>query len=80
VLPCLGAGKAKERNNAPESSGPRAEIAPPRPDHSAIAFVLPGPDHSAVIKERVVGKAIPAANAPSSRAPKSTSIDGVDKR
>ncbi len=42
------------------------------PDHSAIAFVRPGPDHSAVISASVVGKAIPAARPPKIRAPTST--------
>ena len=52
----------------PESSGPRAEIAPPSADHNAIDFVRPGPDHSAVINARVVGYAMPAARPPRSRA------------
>ena len=38
-------------------------------DHSAIAFVRAGPDHSAVISASVVGKAIPAASPPKMRAP-----------
>ena len=32
----------------PAASGPRAEIAPPMPDHSAIDLVRAGPDHRAV--------------------------------
>src|SRR5215211_2205688 len=39
----------------PAITGPNAAIAPPVPDHSAIDFVRPGPDQSAVIKARVVG-------------------------
>ena len=42
-------------NRAPESTGPSEEMAPPMPDHSAIAFVRPGPDQSAVIRASVVG-------------------------
>ena len=42
-------------SSAPDSSGPSAEIAPPRPDHSAIERVRAGPDHSAVINASVVG-------------------------
>ena len=36
-------------------TGPSDAIAPPSADHSAIAFVRPGPDHSAVISASVVG-------------------------
>ena len=39
----------------PASSGPSAVIAPPTPDHSAMARIRPGPDHSAVIRASVVG-------------------------
>ena len=42
-------------SRAPAKSGPSAEIAPPSPDHSAIARVRSLPDHSAVIKASVVG-------------------------
>ncbi len=43
-------------SSAPETSGPSAEIAPPMPDHSAIAFVRGDPDaQSAVISASVVG-------------------------
>ena len=61
----------------PEQSGPSAEIAPPVADQSAIDRVRAGPDQSAVISARVVGYAMPAASPPSTRAPKSTSIDGA---
>ena len=39
----------------PESNDPRAATAPPTADQSAIALVLAGPVHSAVISARVVG-------------------------
>src|SRR5207247_5072689 len=39
-------------SSSPDSSGPSAEIPPPMPDQSAIDFVRPGPDQSAVIKAR----------------------------
>ena len=42
-------------SSAPTTSGPSAAIAPPIADHSAIDFVRPGPDHSAVISASVVG-------------------------
>ncbi len=48
-------------------SGPSEEIPPPMPDHNAIERVRAGPDHSAVISARVVGKAMPAENPPSRR-------------
>ncbi len=64
-------------SRAPESSGPSAAIAPPMPDHSAIDFVRAGPDHSAVISARVVGKAMPAEIPPSTRAAKRTPIEGA---
>ncbi len=68
--------QSKCSSSAPETSGPSAEIAPPMPDHSAIAFVRGGPDaHSAVISASVVGYAMPAETPPSSRAPNRTSID-----
>ncbi len=51
-------------SRAPASSGPAAEIAPPRPDHKAIERVRAGPDHRAVISASVVGKAMPAARPP----------------
>ena len=35
--------------------GPRDEMAPPMPDHSAMARVRAGPDHKAVIRASVVG-------------------------
>ncbi len=59
-------------SSAPASSGPNADIAPPRPDQSAMARVRCGPDHSGVISARVVGKAMPAARPPASR--ESTSV------
>jgi hypothetical protein len=40
-------------------------MAPPRPDQSAMERVRAGPDHSAVIRPGVVGKAIPADSPPS---------------
>ena len=39
----------------PDNNGPRAEIAPPMPDHKAIERVRPDPDHNAVIRASVVG-------------------------
>ena len=69
--------QSKCSSSAPDISGPSAEIAPPMPDHSAIARVRPGPDHSAVISASVVGKARPAATPPSSRAANSTPSDGA---
>jgi hypothetical protein len=47
------------------------------PDHSAIDLVRPGPDHSAVIRARVVGYAIPAASPPPTRAMNRTVSDGA---
>ena len=64
-------------SNAPDKSGPSAEIAPPSADHNAIDFVRSGPDHNAVIRASVVGYAIPAATPPNTRAANSTSIDGA---
>ena len=43
----------------------------------AIAFVRAGPDQSAVISASVVGKAIPAATPPSTRAPNRNSAVGA---
>ena len=45
--------KCSSRN--PETSGPRAAIAPPSADHSAIERVRAGPDHKAAISASVVG-------------------------
>ena len=42
-------------SRSPESRGPRAAMAPPMPDQSAIDFVRAGPDQSAVISASVVG-------------------------
>ena len=39
----------------PAIIGPSAVTAPPIPDHSAMALVRAGPDHSAVIRASVVG-------------------------
>ena len=64
-------------SSAPASSGPRAAIAPPSPDQSAIDRVRAGPDHNAVISASVVGYAIPAASPPSTRAKNRTPIDGA---
>ena len=64
-------------SSKPESSGPSAAMAPPSADHSAIDFVRPGPDHSAVISARVVGYAMPAASPPQTRAANRTSSDGA---
>ncbi len=47
------------------------------PDHSAIDVVRRGPDHSAVIRARVVGNAMPADNPPPSRATNSTESLGA---
>ena len=55
--------KGQEEHGAPPEmlkkkageSGPSAAIAPPMPDQSAIAFVRPGPDQSAVMRASVVG-------------------------
>ena len=69
--------QSKPVSSAPESSGPSAAIAPPRADHRAIDFVRAGPDHNAVIRANVVGKAMPAATPPTSRAQNRTSIDGA---
>src|SRR3954453_9951834 len=65
-------------SSAPDSRGPSAEIAPPSAHHRAIAFVRSGPDHSAVIRASVVGKAIPAANPPTRRAAKRTAREGAN--
>ena len=46
---------SKCSSSAPATSGPSEAIAPPSADHSAIDFVRPGPDHSAVISASVVG-------------------------
>jgi hypothetical protein len=51
---------------------PQRRDGTPIPDHSAIDFVRWGPDQSAVIRARVVGNAIPAANPPPSRATNNT--------
>ena len=64
-------------SSAPATSGPSDAMAPPRADHSAIDFVRPGPDQSAVISASVVGYAIPAASPPPTRATKSTSSEGA---
>src|SRR5271166_680976 len=58
----------KCNKSQPEIIGPSEEMAPPVPDHSAIDFVRAGPDHSAVMNARVVGKAIPAERPPRRRA------------
>jgi hypothetical protein len=42
-------------NSTPATNGPRAEMAPPSADHSAIDLVRPAPVHSAVISDSVVG-------------------------
>ena len=60
--------QSKNSSRAPETSGPSAAIPPPSADQSAIDFVRPGPDHSAVISARVVGYAIPAEMPPTTRA------------
>ncbi len=64
-------------SSRPAMSGPIAEIAPPVADHSAIDFVRPGPDHSAVMRASVVGYAMPAASPPTIRATMSTSMVGA---
>ena len=63
----------------PETSGPRAAIAPPSADQSAIDRVRPGPGaQSAVMRASVVGNAMPADTPPTMRAPMRTSIDGAN--
>ena len=52
-------------------------MAPPSPDHNAIDFVRPGPDHSAVMSASVVGNAMPAASPPPSRAMNNTESVGA---
>ena len=42
-------------NRKPAINEPNEAMAPPRPDHSAIDLVRPGPDQSAVISASVVG-------------------------
>ena len=64
-------------SSAPAASGPRAAIAPPIADQSAIDFVRACPDQSAVISASVVGYAMPAARPPPTRATKSTSSEGA---
>ena len=53
------------------------QVGAPTADQSAIAFVLPAPDQSAVISASVVGNAIPAATPPSRRARIRTSGEGA---
>src|SRR5208282_717783 len=64
-------------SSQPDVGGPSKAIAPPIPDHSAIALVRAVPDHSAVISASVVGKAMPAATPPSKRAATSRSALGA---
>ena len=64
-------------SSAPESSGPSDAIAPPIADQSAIERVRAAPDQSAVISASVVGKAMPAATPPASRATKRTPSEGA---
>jgi hypothetical protein len=64
-------------SRAPERSGPSEAIAPPIADQSAIERVRSLPDQSAVISARVVGKAMPAATPPITRAAKRTPIEGA---
>ena len=65
-------------SSAPAASGPSDEIAAPSADQSAIEWVRAGPDQSAVINARVVGKAIPAETPPTSRATNRTSTEGAN--
>lgn len=64
-------------SSAPADSGPSAAMAPPMPDHSAMALVRRGPAHSAVTRASVVGKARPADTPPARRATASTPTDGA---
>jgi hypothetical protein len=52
-------------------------IAPPIPDHRAMALIRAGPDHNAVIRARVVGYAMPAEIPPSRRPATSTPASGA---
>ncbi len=52
----------------PASSDATASMAPPAADHRAIDRVRAGPSHSAVMRASVVGKAMPAATPPRTRA------------
>ena len=61
----------------PARNGPRAATDPPTADHRAMACVRRGPVHSAVISASVVGKAIPAATPPSTRATMRTPTSGA---
>ena len=45
--------KLSSRN--PDTSGPKAAIAPPSADHRAIDRVRAGPDHNAAMRASVVG-------------------------
>ena len=80
------ASGAVSRNTEPHqaqvSSHPAAReataiMAPPTADQRAIDRVRAGPSHRAVIRASVVGKAMPAATPPRTRARISTPIDGV---
>ncbi len=64
-------------NRYPEIMGPRAAMAAPIPDHRAMALVRFCPDHRAVIRASVVGKAIPAAKPPMIRAKIRISMEGA---
>ncbi len=67
----------KDCSRKPAASGPREAMAPPIADHRAIERVRAGPDHKAVIRASVVGKAIPADRPPSTRATNSTMSVGA---
>src|SRR5436190_21964 len=61
----------------PATRGPSADRPPPIADHKAIAFVRAGPAHSAVIRARVVGYAMPAEMPPRMRAKMRKPSDGA---
>jgi len=69
--------QSKCSSRKPESSGPRAAIAPPNPDQRAIARVRPSGVQMAVISASVVENAMPAAKPPNIRAPIKTPSEGA---
>ena len=72
-------GQSATSRIRPDSSGPDTEIAPPMAAHNAIERVRAGPGpHSAAIKERVVGYAMPAAKPPKRRPKIKTLIVGAN--
>ncbi len=63
--------------SAPTTTGPSEENPAPIPDQSAMAKTCCLPLNRAEIRDRVVGKAMPAAKPPMSRARISTSMLGA---